>query len=260
MKTNLLIILVVLFSGISNFGFGQENVDHIEKKSFKSGERLKYLMHYGIINGGVATLSVVDRKFKGRKIYNAKAVARTIGITDKLYNVHDIYESYFDATNCKPIISIRDITEGSYKTYNKVFYNHVKHWVMSSKSGRHEVPDTIFDVVSAFYYARENIFKDLKINKDVKIPTYFSDEINIMTIRYSGIEVIETDLGKIECMKFNPVVEVGRIFDTQDDLTFWISNDENYLPIRMKMNLFIGSFKCDLVEYSGLKHEINFEK
>ena len=73
-----------------------------------------------------------------------------------------------------------------------------------------------------------------------------------------GLETIKTKLGKINCFKFSPVVEVGRVFDTEDDLSIWISNDNNFIPVRVQFDLFIGSLKCDLIEYSGLKN--NFAK
>ena len=57
---------------------------------------------------------------------------------------------------------------------------------------------------------------------------------------------------KISCLKFNPIVEPGRVFDTPDDMEIWISNDSNKIPVKIKLNLFVGSVNCDLVQYSGL--------
>ena len=68
-------------------------------------------------------------------------------------------------------------------------------------------------------------------------------------MKYAGDENIKTKLGKFKTMKFTPVVEPGRIFDSEDDVTIWISKDKNYIPVQIRIDLIIGSIKCDLIEY-----------
>jgi hypothetical protein len=73
---------------------------------------------------------------------------------------------------------------------------------------------------------------------------------------YKGKETISTDLGNIRCLKFVPIVEPGRIFKENDDMTFWLSDDENKLPVSVKFEMIVGSFKCDLIEYQNIKYEL----
>jgi hypothetical protein len=49
-------------------------------------------------------------------------------------------------------------------------------------------------------------------------------------------------------------VEPGRIFEKEDDMNIYLSADRNRVPIRVEFNLKVGSVKCDLIEYSGLKY------
>ena len=81
-----------------------------------------------------------------------------------------------------------------------------------------------------------------------------------LDIRFYGTETIKTKFGKVNCLKFSPLVEPGRIFDSPDDVTIWVSNDNNKIPIRIQFNLIIGSVKCDLVEYENLKNNFAFTK
>ena len=236
----------------------EKSTKTIPNTAFQSGETLKYIMRYGWIKGGVASLQIKEKELNGRKIYHAKALARSIGITDKLYPVRDIYESYIDAKTGLPLKAIRNVREENYKDYNEVTFNHHKNTVNSQKSGEHNVPDNIHDMLSAFYFARRVLFNNLIVGDVIKIDTYFCDEVFTLEIRYKGLETIKTKVGKINCFKFSPVVEVGRVFDTEDDLSIWISNDNNFIPVRVQFDLFIGSLKCDLIEYSGLKN--NFAK
>ena len=57
-------------------------------------------------------------------------------------------------------------------------------------------------------------------------------------------------------MKFAPVVQTGRVFKKQDDLSFWVTKDENRIPILVKAKIPVGSIKLHLVEWSGLKHDL----
>ncbi len=227
---------------------------------FNAGEKLKFLMHYGWIDGGYATLSIKETDFHGKKVFHAKAIGETTGLTNMLYNVHDTYESFFDPISFLPLKAIRSIKEGNYRSYNEVEFEHSQKKLKSMKSGLKifpdSLPDMVFDLVSSFYYLRNYSFQNLKKGDLITLNNYFSDDFFLLQVRYMGNKIVKTKLGKFECLEFRPVVEPGRVFDTQDDIKIWISNDKNLIPIRVQLDLMIGSFKGDLVEYSGLKYKI----
>lgn len=250
--------ILLLFSLQATFFYGQDSVN---KNSYKTGERLKYIAHFGMLNAGSASLVIKDSVYSGKKVYHAKAHANTIGLADKIYKVRDIYESFYNPQTGLPYMSIRNINEGNYKYYNEVRFFHSEKKLLSQRSGEHEVPENILDMVSAFYYMRDAMFgKIKKVGDQIVLDTYFADEIFPLKMRYVGDETIKTKLGKFYCMKFSPVVEPGRVFDSEDDVTIWISKDKNYIPLQIRIDLIIGSIKCDLVEYSGLKYKLTFRE
>ncbi len=225
-------------------------------KSFTSGEQLVYLIRYGFIHGGEASVSVNLEKYNGKTVYHAYLVAQSKGVADKLFSVKDVYESYFDPSSCLPFKAVRNIKEGNYKYYNEVFYNHDDSTLYSQRSdSTFRVPPYILDMVSTLYYIRsvnmDKIFKGAAI----EVITFFGDEIFPFKIRYSGKEELKTNFGKIRCLRFDPVVEPGRIFKTEDDMTIWISDDQNLLPILVKFNMWVGSIKCELENFSNLKYD-----
>ncbi len=225
---------------------------------FQDGEYLKYEMSYGWITGGVASLTLKKTTYKGKPAFHVKAVGRTVGIANTVFNVKDIYESYFDTLNCKPFKSKMSLKENKYRNYNEVWYNHSGKTLYSKKSGNHKIKvKDIFDIVSAFYKLRQSVEKLYKGQKLV-IHTYFHDEPWDLVVIYKGLETIKTKFGKLKCMKFNPIVEEGT-FESQDALDIWISADKNRIPIRVKMKLFVGSFKTDLVEYKNIVHKLGSE-
>lgn len=229
----------------------------LSNPAFKDGEELKYLIHYGIITGGEATINLKVEKFGGSMdVFHATAKGKTTGLAGKLFHVYDVYESYFDINSNFPLKSVRDITEGNYKYYNVVYFNHHSNTVESQKSGQHKVPEKILDMVSAFFYVRRIDLSKFKGGEIIYVDTYFGDEIFPFYIIFKNREVINTEMGKFHCLRFVPIVEPGRIFKESDDMTFWLSDDDNKIPVRIKFDMLVGSFKCDLIDYKNTQYEM----
>ena len=221
---------------------------------FAPGEEIEFLIRFGPIVGGKAIATLESSQLNNQEVYHAKMIARSAGLADLLYRVEDIYESYFSPETGLPYLAIRNISEGDYRFYNETEFNHTENYVLSKKSGKIEVPEGILDMVTALYKIRRLDYSNYEDGDIIEITTYFDDEIFPFDIRYKGIETIKTSVGKVECIKFVPFVEPGRIFESEDDMTIWVSNDKNLLPIRVKFDLIVGSIKCDLVNYANLKY------
>jgi hypothetical protein len=257
--TKLIISLLVLFS-IPYLSTGQEKKDELPNTSYKSGEQLKYLVHFGFIDGGVAGLTMEELEVGGKKIHHAKATGKSVGVAEKLFKVRDVYETFIDAETGLPVKAIRDISEDTYKYYDEVLFNRKDNFVVTKRKGKVKVPEKTLDILSSFYYARRALFNNLKQGDVLTLDTYFDDGIFTLQIRYKGTETIKTKFGKVNCLKFSPVVEPGRIFDSSDDVTIWISNDKNYLPLRIQFDLMVGSLKCDLIEYQNIRNNFAVSK
>jgi hypothetical protein len=56
----------------------------------------------------------------------------------------------------------------------------------------------------------------------------------------------------VKCIKFVPVVQKGRVFKKEEDLTIWISDDANHVPLRAQGSILVGSIKLDIISATGL--------
>jgi len=221
--------------------------------NFEAGEVLEYNLHFGPINAGKATGTLTYATIDGKKIFYSEMLAQSTGLADVIYKVRDVYGSYFDPVTLFPVKSNRDISEGRYKRKDEVTYDHSRGKAFSP-SGEHDVPNNIRDMVSALYYIRSLDFDTIQVGDIIPINTFFDDELFPFDIRYRGKEEVKIKKGKFNCLKLVPFVEPGRIFESEDDMTIWISDDPNKIPIRVKFDLTVGSIKCDLISYSGLKY------
>lgn len=236
--------------------FAQSDCELKKFKSFTSGEQLKYIIRYGFIHGGEASTTLRLLSYEGKTVYHARIVAQSTGIADKLFGVTDVYESFFDPNTCLPHKAIRDIKEGNYKYYNEVFFQHEDSTLYSQRSDSvFKVPPAILDMVSTLYYIRSIDMEKLQKGDAIDVITFFGDEIFPFKIRYTGKEEIKTKFGRIMCFRFDPVVEPGRIFKSEDDMTMWISDDKNLIPVLVKFDMLVGSIKCELDGFSHLKYD-----
>ena len=187
-------------------------------------------------------------------------------MADALFKVVDIYESYIDPETELPVFTIRNIREGRYRKYNEVIFDHNTRAdsaiLTSDLTGIHIAQKGIHDILSCFYHFRDNLMPDLKELKEgeiITIMTWFTDELYAVRLKYVGLEDVKTKLGRIKCYKFNPVTEAGRLFKTEEDVSFWFSADKNYLPIKIRFDIFVGAFSVEMTNYEGLAYPLDLK-
>ena len=235
-----------------------EDLRMVNNKAFAAGEKAEYLVHYGIIDAGYAHLEInhAARTMNGREMYQIVGTGKSEGLVDFFFPVKDRYETYIDKEGIFPWLFIRDINEGGYTCKQTYKFYQDKQKVETQKGQTHDVPPSVQDMFSAAFYARTMDLRNLKKGDIVTVKSFVDDENFDLMIRYGGRDVVKTKVGKIRCMKFNPVIQEGRIFNTAEDLEVWISDDENKLPILCKAKILVGAVKVEITEYEGLSNTL----
>ena len=227
----------------------------VENKAFQDGEFLKYKFAYGIMNAGEATLEVkkVKKKIQNRDILHIVGRGYSISAFDWFFKVRDKYETYLDEEGIFPWLFVRRIEEGGYKKEQdyKFFQNEEKVEYVQKKE-EHKVPHGVQDMISSFYYARTIDYSNAKKNEVFEFESFVDGELYPIKIKFAGIKTIKVDAGKFECMVFHPVVQEGRVFKNDDDLTVYITNDENKIPILARAKVLVGSIRMELIDYNNL--------
>ena len=257
MKKTYLTFVLILIS-ISLFA---QNGNGVNSSVFKSGEWFQFRIHYGPFNASYATMQLNETNYKGKSVYHVIGKGTTTGLARLFFKGDDNYESYFDKVDGKPYRFIRQIDEGGYTKDLEILFNHEVNSAIAYDRKRKKdttltIPVGVQDMMSAFYYFRNNVeFNKLKYGDDFVIDMILDDdEIFKFKMRYLGKEVLRTKFGKVETLKFRPYVQSGRVFKAKESLTVWISNDENRAPVRIKASLRVGSIVADLEGFKGLKN------
>lgn len=252
MKYLLLILGLILMMQTS---FAQKN------SAFQDGEWFKFEMSYsGFLKAGNATLEVNDSIFNGKPVYHVVGKGWTSGLISWFFKVKDHYESYFDKSSGAPYKFIRQIDEGGHTKDVEIDFDHLNKKALV-KNNKHNTLETyataesVQDMVSAFYYLRNNYNTDnIKEGDMVSLNMFFDEENYKFRLKFLGRETLKTRFGKVNTLMFRPYVMAGRVFKEQESLTLWVSADENKIPLKIKADLAVGSLRADLEAFKGLKH------
>lgn len=254
MKKALLIFLIIVSA---------QSVFAQQESAFDTGEWFQFRMSYSNwLTAGNATLVIKDAKIKDKEVYHVVGKGWTTGMIKWFFKVKDKYESYFDKETILPYKFIRNIDEGGHKKNIVIDFDQENHkaFVNNKKHKTKKIIDTppnIQDMVSTFYYLRNNLdTKNLIIGSEVRVDMFFDEENYGFKLKYLGEETINTDFGNIKALKFRPYVMAGRVFKEEESLTLWVSKDKNKVPLRIKADLAVGSLRADLAAFKGLKHPL----
>ena len=63
-------------------------------------------------------------------------------------------------------------------------------------------------------------------------------------------ETVKTDAGKFKCIVVEPQFRGAGIFVSKGkDLKVWLTDDEYKMPVKMTVEVFIGSVSAELLDY-----------
>lgn len=253
MKNKISLFIALLLVGFSADSGTPTGLRSINNTAFKPGEVLKFRIHYGIMDAGEATLEVKPdyTTLGGRDCYHFVGSGKSVGAFDWFFKVRDRYESIVDKDAMIPWMFIRRVNEGGYIINQNVSFNHYSDSAKSEKATI-SIPDNTQDLVSAFYYARTIDFSAAKEGDVFEVTGYLDDAVIPLNLKFLGREIVSSKKGEFRCIKLRPMLQQGRVFKDQEDMTIWVSDDQNKIPVRVQTDIMVGSIKMDLVDYSNL--------
>lgn len=111
------------------------------------------------------------------------------------------------------------------------------------------------DVLSAIYYARNIDFSKYKAGDKIPFSIFIDDQVFPIYIRYVGKEKLHTKYGDYQTIKFKPLLIDGTIFTGGENMTVWVTDDLNKLPVLIETPILVGSIKVYLKRYEGLRNK-----
>ncbi|MDR3351080.1 MAG: DUF3108 domain-containing protein [Prevotellaceae bacterium] len=275
MTYNLRLTTILLFT--ASVAFAQQDTACMpvreftdEQLPFRENERLTIVANYkwGIINTdvGEATMMLTKEKFRDTTYFYARAYAKTYRFYDTFFMVRDVYEARFLVSNLRPLYFHRNVSEGGYTIKNTCVFNTASYAIHASvqrKTG--PAKDTVlpgksctFDFVSLFYNSRNLDFDHFTPGRIIPISFVVDEELYHIYYRYIGKEVKKiSGLGKFNCIKIAAKPVAGEVFDGKNEISIWISDDKNHIPLLIETPVIVGKVSARLSKYANLKHPLS---
>ena len=239
-------------------------------QSFAPGEEIHYQIAYNWnfvwVKAGEVTFTIKEDTYEGKPAWHMTGEGKSYKFYDFIYKVRDRYEVWTD-TSLRPLHFIRDTREGKQEVYNEYTFDQRKQRVYASLSNSEstEHKDTLdwpactYDVLSLTYHARNLDFSTLSEQDTLPIAAIIDGKVyDSLYVRYMGRENIKNRDGKeYRCIKFVPLLVEGTIFSGGEDMTVWVTDDNNRIPVMVEAKILVGSVKAYLDSYSGLRYPLD---
>lgn len=257
--------LSILF--ISQLSFGQ-GYELTKEMPFKPGEYLEMKASIGFIKAAEASFSVSDIIYtvNDRPTWKIDINAKTSGMFDLFSPVRDNWGTYYDTTSLIPQRFYRYIREGRFRKNEILYFNHDTDSVTVTKLHKetrklektieHAIPHKVQDMVTGYYYLRSIDFSKLKVGEIITITTFFDDKEQPFRVKFTGKEVIKTKFGRIRAIVLVPIIEKDSLFEEDNTLKVWLSDDLNKIPLKFQAKIYVGYLKVEVKKARNLKHPL----
>jgi len=259
---------VVLLLLIFSFTGGYAQWCKVQNKVFKAGEQVTYKIyyhwHFVWMESGEVTFTVSSSSFHNIPAYYFTGMGRSYSKYDWFYQVRDTFQTYLDTNDFTPLQFNRFTNEGSNHVRTSSIFDvlHSKVFCYSSSGNKYHtdsvnLPSCAFDPLSGIYFTRCINFSGFKPNDTVPLCLYLDGNVYHIHLRYMGKEEVSSSFGKLNCVKFKVSLISGTIFKPGQEMTVWVTDDNNRVPVYVEAPIIIGSVRAELLSFSGLRSPID---
>lgn len=265
MKKILMILLALLPLSIkAQSQCGTENT------AFKAGEFLAYDLYFNWkfvwVKVGAASMSTVMSTYNGMPAYRTSLTTKGNDKLDGVFVMRDTLTCYSSIADLSPLYYRKGALEGKRYYVDELWYSypngHTK--VKMHRINRHgehnwqekEYNDCVYDMMSIFLHARNMDASKMKKGDVIPLPITDAKHRNDTWMVYRGKEnyKVEETGEKFRCLVFS-------FFEREDGkdtelIKFFITDDDNHMPVRLDMNLSFGSAKVYLRSYQGVRNPL----
>lgn len=274
MKNKSLTLFSAMFLVLFSTGF-RNTVNPVELSdpceinnwTFTGGEEITYKIYYNWnfvwLSAGEAVFRVHDEGDS----YHLSVKGKTYSSYEWFFKVRDSYDTWVDKKTLLPKVAIRDVSEGSYKLYEKLIFDQNNSKVTSYRGStpkdvvkkEFKLNDCMHDLISIIYHTRNLEYEKFTKGQEYPIKIFMDKEVWPLKVRYKGRykEVTVKGGSKYKAFKFSPDVISGDVFKEGTQMDIWVSDDNNRIPVYIESPVSVGSVKIVLKNYKGLKYPLS---
>lgn len=220
-----------------------------------SNESLKFGIYYSFVKAGTAYIKTRGlTNLNGKTAYLIQTTAFSAPVIDSVFKVRDINYSWLDVNTLHSLGYSQSVREGNYQrdewvtfdNENNRFYGEIKK-KEDPKIIAGPLDIEVLDILSSLYYVRT---QPLEAGKDITFDIINREKQYPLVVKVIGKETVKTDAGKFSCWVVEPQFRGEGIFVAKGkSLKVWLTDDKYRMPVKMSVEVFIGSVYAELLEY-----------
>ena len=239
-----------------------------ENTAFSAGEELTYDLFFNWkfvwVSAGTASMSVKSASFEGKPAYKAYLITRTSPRLDRFFLMRDTMQSII-TEDMAPLYYKKSANEGGRYYVDEVWYSYpggkthlrqrYKHRDGTVTEKTYDSPNCLYDMMSLLLRARSFKADDYRKGDKLRLPLADGHKVEDITLVYRGREnfTMKGSGTTYRCLVFSFVEYPGG--KEKEIITFYISDDDNHIPVRLDLFLRFGVAKAYLNKTKGLRHE-----
>jgi len=248
------------------------NIQAQENHAFKAGERLQYdvFFNWGFIwlTAARFDFTVQNTTYNKTPAYRLQMAGRTARAFS-MFTFTDTTKVYVNRKTLEPYFFRQASHEPDFFNIHRLTYfsNDTAKWgvfVENERSRREIKHDTVtsnktayYDVLTTLYSLRNVNTDDWKVNHRITMPMIFGKDTLSLQLRFMGREQIKLRNGKTyNALKMRSALADGKMFDKNEEMTLWISDDKNNIPLMVETKLKVGSIRAQLSNAENTVHPI----
>ena len=241
----------------------KDSYRRVVNNSFDAGEYFEYRVRYGLFSAADATVEVSPQVqyVNNRPCYQVNVVGKTLGAFSWFAKIRDQWTSWIDTSAIVSQKFYRNIRENDYKKNETIVFDHAQdNAVVIDENGHktYDVPNNVQDVISGYFFLRTIDFNKVAVGELIDVPAFFENATYPMRIRYRGKDVVRTKFGKINVLRLNPILPDNQLFKEDESIRIWVSDDFNKVPIKVEVDLAVGSIVMEVKSYRNIRQEFKW--
>jgi hypothetical protein len=242
----------------------------LKNKTFQFGERIDYTIYYHLagmwVGAGEVYFAVDSAKIGKKKYWHFDSYGETYSKYDWIYKVSDHYQAYTNPKNFVPLRFKREVNEGSDYAREDYLFDYNKGHAITLRQLEEDGPflrDTVsleqcsHDVLTMIYYTRNVDFANANVNDKIPINIFIDNAAHDSYIRYLGRKKVKVKgLGTYNTIMFSPLLIEGSIFNAGENMTVYVTDDKNRIPILIETPILVGSIRARVKSMKGLRHPV----
>jgi len=217
--------------------------------SFNIPERFEYDLTWAGVKAGTSTLEITA---SGNDI-KIVSTARSADWVSVFYTVDDRVESNLKKNPHllfvgQPVNYRIKVREGRHRRDKEVIFKqsgkvvYIDH--LNNERHELEVPSSIFDPLSSFYFFRT---LPLEVGKSLYVTIFDSKKVWNVEVQVLRKERVSIPSGTFDTFVIRPLMKSEGIFYKKGDIYIWLTDDEKRIPVKLQTKVAVGSITATLV-------------